>query len=172
MLLVLELQSVGFEDYQLQLADFLGWKSRTCLSSPCTLQMLNDGNWILRVMWGHAMNKFQMTGRIKGLIWSYRVFVIEFSVMELNKDNEPEQCKPARPTHPLPDEILKMSRTETVCQYCGVSYLIHNEIKVLEDRLKVAELELEKYHGLEKREEELNQQLQLTTSSLSVTEKR
>ena len=89
--------------------------------------------------------------------------------LDLNMDNEPEQ---ARPTHPLPDEILKMSRNETVCQYCGISYLIHNEIKLLEDRLQVAELELDKYHGLGKREEELNQQLQLTTSSLSVTEKR
>jgi len=89
--------------------------------------------------------------------------------MELNKDNESEHAKP---TYPLPDEILKMPRNETVCQYCGISYLIHNEIKLLEDRLRVAELELEKYHGIEKREEELNQQLQLTTDSLSMTEKR
>jgi len=89
--------------------------------------------------------------------------------MELDNDNEPEH---ARSTHPLPDEILKMSRNETVCQYCGISYLIHNEIKLLEDRLKVAELELEKYHGMEKREVELNQQLQLTTNSLSMTEKK
>jgi len=89
--------------------------------------------------------------------------------MEESKSDEPEHV---RPIYPLPDEILKMSRNETVCQYCGISYLIHNEIKLLEDRLRVTEQELEKYHGLEKREEELNQQLQLTTSSLSVTEKR
>jgi len=89
--------------------------------------------------------------------------------MEQSKSDEPEHV---RPMYPLPDEILKMSRNETVCQYCGISYLIHNEIKLLEDRLRVTEQELEKYHGLEKREEELNQQLQLTTSSLSVTEKR
>jgi len=89
--------------------------------------------------------------------------------MELNEDNEPEH---ARPTHPLPDEILEMSRNETVCQYCGISYLIHNEIKLLEDRLRVAEQEQEKYRGIEKTVEDLNQQLQLTTSSLSMTEKR
>ena len=89
--------------------------------------------------------------------------------MELHKDNE---SKHARPMHPLPDDILKMPRNETVCQYCGVSYLIHNEIKLLEDRLKAAELELDRYRLLEERETELKQQLQLTTDSLSVTEQR
>ena len=42
------------------------------------------------------------------------------------------------PVYPLPSEILKMKRDETVCQFCGVSYLIHNEIKRLEDRIKVS----------------------------------
>jgi len=78
----------------------------------------------------------------------------------------------ARLTHPLPEEILKMPKNETVCQYCGISYLIHNEIKLLEDRLQAAELELDRYRELEKREEEMRHQLQITTSSLSVTEKR
>ena len=41
------------------------------------------------------------------------------------------------PKNPLPDEIQKMERDETVCKYCGVSYLIHNEIKALEEKLKV-----------------------------------
>jgi hypothetical protein len=41
------------------------------------------------------------------------------------------------PVHPLPDEILSMKRDETVCQFCGVSYLIHTEIKKLENRIKV-----------------------------------
>ncbi len=39
--------------------------------------------------------------------------------------------------HPLPAEIRQMARDETVCKFCGVSYLIHNEIKALEDKLKV-----------------------------------
>jgi len=89
--------------------------------------------------------------------------------MALHKD---DVSKSARPVHPLPEEIQKMPRNETVCQYCGISYLIHNEIKFLEDRLQAAVLELEKYYGSEEREEELKQQLQLTSSSLSVTEKR
>jgi len=96
------------------------------------------------------------------------IFILNISAMELHK----EESNGERPTHPLPEDILKMPRNETVCQYCGISYLIHNEIKLLEDRLKAAEVELNQYRGLEKREEELNQQLQLTTSSLSVTEKR
>jgi len=87
--------------------------------------------------------------------------------MELRRNNE---SKHSRPVHPLPDDILKMPRNETVCQYCGISYLIHNEIKLLEDRLQAAELELAKSRALEHREEELKQQLQLTTNSLSATE--
>lgn len=43
------------------------------------------------------------------------------------------------PEHPLPDEIRDMERDETVCKFCGVSYLIHNEIKALEDKLKLTE---------------------------------
>ncbi len=39
--------------------------------------------------------------------------------------------------HPLPDEIRNMAKDETVCKFCGVSYLIHNEIKALEDKLQV-----------------------------------
>lgn len=48
-----------------------------------------------------------------------------------------------------------MTRDDTVCQYCGVSYLIHTEIKALEDRLKATEKELEHYKGREDREARL-----------------
>ena len=41
------------------------------------------------------------------------------------------------PQYPLPNEILQMNRDETICQFCGVSYLIHNEIKKLEERIQV-----------------------------------
>ena len=40
-----------------------------------------------------------------------------------------------KPQHPLPEEIQKMKRDDTICQYCGVSYLIHNEIKKLEEKI-------------------------------------
>lgn len=42
------------------------------------------------------------------------------------------------PIHPLPEEIQTMTKDDTVCQFCGVSYLIHREIKKLEDRIKVS----------------------------------
>ncbi|RUS80787.1 hypothetical protein EGW08_011457, partial [Elysia chlorotica] len=56
------------------------------------------------------------------------------------------------PQHPLPEEIKKLARDDTVCKYCGVSYLIHNEIKVLEDKLAKLEKELATLRGQEQRE--------------------
>ena len=53
-----------------------------------------------------------------------------------------------KPEHPLPDEIQSMERDDTVCQFCGVSYLIHNEIKALEDKLAKTEAELDSLRGL------------------------
>lgn len=61
----------------------------------------------------------------------------------------------AKPEHPLPKEIQEMKRDETVCQFCGVSYLIHNEIKKLEDEIVKLKRELEKYDGCDAREAEL-----------------
>ena len=52
------------------------------------------------------------------------------------------------PEHPLPEEVRKMERDETVCKYCGVSYLIHNEIKALEDKLRQTEEKLLHYQGI------------------------
>ena len=49
------------------------------------------------------------------------------------------------PQHPLPSELQTMKRDDTVCKFCGVSYLIHNEIKALEDKLKATEKELAFY---------------------------
>lgn len=43
------------------------------------------------------------------------------------------------PQKELPEEIKILPRNETVCKFCGVSYLVHHEIKALEDR--VSELE-------------------------------
>ena len=52
------------------------------------------------------------------------------------------------PEHPLPEEIQSMQRDDTVCQFCGVSYLIHNEIKALEEKLAKVEAELDTLRGL------------------------
>lgn len=59
------------------------------------------------------------------------------------------------PQHPLPEEIQNLPRDDTVCHYCGVSYLIHREIKMLEEKLQRMEEELEKCRDCEQRESEL-----------------
>lgn len=65
------------------------------------------------------------------------------------------------PQHPLPHELQAMKRDETVCQFCGVSYLIHNEIKALEEALKKAQEELELYKGSVEKAQKL--ELQVTS---------
>lgn len=72
---------------------------------------------------------------------------------------EKEEFERYTPKNPLPNEIQKMKRDETVCKYCGVSYLIHNEIKALEEKLKKTEAELEKLKGCEEREGELKERI-------------
>ncbi|KAL3862136.1 hypothetical protein ACJMK2_008126 [Sinanodonta woodiana] len=75
-------------------------------------------------------------------------------------DKVEESFERYNPQHPLPDEIRKMEKDKTVCKYCGVSYLIHSEIKNLENRLKSLEKELERYKGLEDREAELQKEVE------------
>ena len=65
----------------------------------------------------------------------------------------------AKPQHPLPKEIQEMKRDETVCQFCGVSYLIHNEIKKLEDEIIKLKAEIERYNGFDKREADFKKML-------------
>ncbi|XP_073435102.1 protein LEKR1 isoform X2 [Dendrobates tinctorius] len=64
------------------------------------------------------------------------------------------------PVHPLPEEIQMMPRDETVCKYCGVSYLILHEFKLLEDKVKALEKKLNFYQGSEEREKCLQEELQ------------
>ncbi len=61
------------------------------------------------------------------------------------------------PIFPLPAEILKMKKDETVCHFCGVSYLIHTEIKRLEDYIKELEKKLKDYDILKEKETQFNQ---------------
>lgn len=58
------------------------------------------------------------------------------------------------------NEIQKMKWDEIICKYCGVSYLIYNEIKVLEEKLKKIEVELEKLKGCEEREGEFKERIE------------
>jgi hypothetical protein len=64
------------------------------------------------------------------------------------------------PQFPLPVDITDMSRQDTVCQFCGISYLIHNEIKILEAKCQKLEADLTYYAGISSRETALEQKLQ------------
>uniref|UniRef100_A0A3Q0KPN1 Elongation factor 2 kinase, putative n=1 Tax=Schistosoma mansoni TaxID=6183 RepID=A0A3Q0KPN1_SCHMA len=48
-----------------------------------------------------------------------------------------------RPKYPLPEDLRNIRTEETFCAYCGVSYLILNEIKFLEDKSENLRKELE-----------------------------
>ena len=71
-----------------------------------------------------------------------------------------DQFEHYTPQFPLPVDIASMSRQDTVCQFCGVSYLIHNEIKALETKCQKLEADLAHYAGMHSREADLEQKLQ------------
>jgi len=73
---------------------------------------------------------------------------------------EKERFERYTPQFPLPADITSMSRQDTVCQFCGVSYLIHNEIKALEAKCQKLEAELTYYAGINSRETALEKLLQ------------
>ncbi|XP_060234376.1 protein LEKR1 [Meriones unguiculatus] len=64
------------------------------------------------------------------------------------------------PVHALPEEIQQMSPEETVCKYCGVSYLILHEFKAMQEKLKAMEEEMKFYQGSVEREKKLQEKLQ------------
>lgn len=47
-----------------------------------------------------------------------------------------------QPQHPLPAEIQQMNHEDTICKYCGISYLIHNEIKRIQKLLDDSQKEV------------------------------
>lgn len=55
---------------------------------------------------------------------------------------------------------LQMPRDQTVCKYCGVSYLTLHEFKVMEDKVKALEKEIKVYKGSLEREQRLQAELQ------------
>ncbi|CAF3575245.1 unnamed protein product [Rotaria socialis] len=71
------------------------------------------------------------------------------------------------PQYPLPVDITNMSRQDTVCQFCGVSYLIHNEIKALEAKCQKLEADLTYYADMNSRESALEQTLQNERTRIS-----
>ncbi|XP_029026593.1 protein LEKR1 isoform X4 [Betta splendens] len=65
------------------------------------------------------------------------------------------------PVYPLPEEINKMEHSETVCHYCGVSYLIFHEFQQLHTRLAQQEAELQELRGTAQRERAQRDALEL-----------
>ena len=55
------------------------------------------------------------------------------------------------PEKDLPEEIRKLPTSETRCHYCGVSYLVHHEVKKLESL--VEELQSKLQSSYERNEE-------------------
>ncbi len=53
----------------------------------------------------------------------------------LNMDDTATTIERLPLEHPLPQEIQSMEKEDTVCKFCGVSYLIHHEVKRLEDQV-------------------------------------
>lgn len=64
-------------------------------------------------------------------------------------------------THPLPEEIQKMKKDDTVCQFCGVSYFIHREVKLLEEKVKSIQKELDLYKSYKEKVEKLESEIVL-----------
>uniref|UniRef100_A0ABK0LFC9 Leucine, glutamate and lysine rich 1 n=1 Tax=Rattus norvegicus TaxID=10116 RepID=A0ABK0LFC9_RAT len=58
------------------------------------------------------------------------------------------------------NQSREMSPEETVCKYCGVSYLILHEFKAMEEKLKAVQEELKFYQGSIEREKRLQEKLQ------------
>uniref|UniRef100_UPI00398F878D uncharacterized protein lekr1 isoform X2 n=1 Tax=Pristiophorus japonicus TaxID=55135 RepID=UPI00398F878D len=84
-----------------------------------------------------------------------------FMVMLHSFELQPKQMTMERhiPVHPLPEEIQQMPQDETVCKYCGVSYLIHREFKLMEEKVKAMEAEMEFYRESVAREKILQGEL-------------
>ncbi|KAG8002129.1 Leucine-glutamate-and lysine-rich protein 1, partial [Nibea albiflora] len=93
----------------------------------------------------------------------------------LAKDGDQDRCMEAEqqgetemkmvlhcpPIHPLPEEIKKMERSETVCRYCGVSYLIFHEFHQLNTRVAQLEAELQELGETAQREKARREALEL-----------
>ncbi|EGD82072.1 hypothetical protein PTSG_02753 [Salpingoeca rosetta] len=47
--------------------------------------------------------------------------------------------------HPLPAELQQMAEDETICKFCGISYLIHRQVKALQEEKEFLEGQLRRF---------------------------
>lgn len=52
-----------------------------------------------------------------------------------------------KPEKELPEGIRSLPPEETKCKFCGVSYLVHHEVKKLENQLERVQSELDEFHA-------------------------
>ncbi|XP_034460842.1 leucine-, glutamate- and lysine-rich protein 1 isoform X3 [Hippoglossus hippoglossus] len=83
-------------------------------------------------------------------------------MMEEEKEGNFTMVHHCPPMYPLPEEIKKMDRSETVCRYCGVSYLIYHEFHQLNTRLAQLETELQELREAAQREKAQREALELS----------
>ncbi|XP_038549744.1 leucine-, glutamate- and lysine-rich protein 1 [Micropterus salmoides] len=81
--------------------------------------------------------------------------------VEQEEEKEMKMSLHCAPIYPLPEEIKKMERSETVCRYCGVSYLIFHEFHQLHTRLAQFEAELQELRETAQREKAQREALEL-----------
>lgn len=70
-----------------------------------------------------------------------------------------------RPEHPLPDELEKLDESETVCKFCGISYLIHREVAKLKDELEKTQNKMKEMEDLVVNAEQYKSELSNVTVS-------
>ncbi|XP_026229693.1 leucine-, glutamate- and lysine-rich protein 1 [Anabas testudineus] len=80
---------------------------------------------------------------------------------EQEEEKEIQMALHQPPVYPLPEEINKMEHSETVCRYCGVSYLIFHEFHQLQTRLAQQEAELQELRETTQREKAQREALEL-----------
>lgn len=81
--------------------------------------------------------------------------------------NSCETGKPSldyRPEYPLPGDFLAFDRQETLCQYCGVSYLIFTELKNMEKNVLKLTAEITLLKEKETMLVELSKEFEICTS--------
>ena len=75
-----------------------------------------------------------------------------------------EELEITRPEHPLPDELENLDESETVCKFCGISYLIHREVAKMKDELEKTRQKMKEMEDLVNNAERYKSELSNATA--------